>query len=709
MIQCSVRFLICCLILHFICIQCGSVSAQDIDDDKFEIVAHRIRLQLYPLANAISCIDTLSIKKRSKDAEHITLKFLPAYKIERITSKGNDIDYKHEKDYLHLDDIPSDSLFDIVITYSGNLAFRSEFNLLTKDRAVLREEGILPYGRRTLQFVRISLVVPKDWETIVPGRLIRHDSFNDSTLFVWECGEPIPMIGWICAGKFWTLKDDDGGIPITVHVFEEDSSQARKILSLAKDALTYYSENFSPYRFPKLSVVEVEDWVGGPSVLAIAAPSFVMVKKLVFTTADTYNQLEAILPHEVAHQWWPLTAFIEDEDAAFLAEGMCEYSALLFNESRGTKTARDSLGHHPLLRSLLARVSKGKDLPLQQKADLRSLPTHYLKSCYVHNMLRNIVGDSVFFQLYREYARRFAAKRVSMDDFQHLAENLSERELDWFFNQWVKRKGVPRLKIYNVKSTQVGAQWKTHGRVRMVGYDKYTTFIDIGVELPSHAEALGEGVPSGHVTTRVKLGIDSAGTYHNDVPFEILSDEKPVRAILDPDGDVLKIQKLPVKLGDLRDPADGLMIVGTLHNSEYLLDLARKHSEQMERSGWSIEIKADTNITLGDLQTERVLLYGKPTENGVVEDLQGRFPLRFHRDSLVIHNETIFDSTLTLMQAIENPFIPQGIMCWIAPLSRKAEPDLLPYNHSWVLVRGKDEIASGSWEVRDEDLVVEIR
>lgn len=164
-----------------------------------------------------------------------------------------------------------------------------------------------------------------------------------------------------------------------------------------------------------------------------------------------------------------------------------------------------------------------------------------------------------------------------------------------------------------------------------------------------------------------------------------------------------------MKLGDLRDPADGLMIVGTLHNSEYLLDLARKHSEQMERSGWSIEIKADTNITLGDLQTERVLLYGKPTENGVVEDLQGRFPLRFHRDSLVIHNETIFDSTLTLMQAIENPFIPQGIMCWIAPLSRKAEPDLLPYNHSWVLVRGKDEIASGSWEVRDEDLVVEIR
>jgi len=48
-------------------------------------------------------------------------------------------------------------------------------------------------------------------------------------------------------------------------------------------------------------------------------------------------------------------------------------------------------------------------------------------------------------------------------------------------------------------------------------------------------------------------------------------------------------------------------------------------------------------------------------------------------------------------------------MCWVAPLSPKAEPELMPYDHSWILVRGKEEIISGTWEVKDEEVVVEVK
>jgi len=569
---------------------------------------------------------------------------------------------------------------------------------MTKDRAVLREEEILPSGPRILRYVRMSIVVPRSWEVVTAGRLLSRDSLRDSTTYVWESKEPLPMIGWICAGNYPVVQQTGDSSPISVHLFQEDSASAPKVLSLARQVLTFYGQKFLPYRFPKLSIVEVEDWVAGRNVLAIAVPSMIMVKKLAFTTDDKFNRFEAILPHEIAHQWWPMTVFLKDEDAAFLAEGLCEYCALLYNESVGTLSARDSLSHHPLLRSLIMRVQQGQDLPMHQKADLRSLPTHYLKGSYTHNMLRRMIGDSLFFELLHQLTVRFSGTRIGLDEFQRLAEELSRMKLGWFFDQWVRQRGLPQLKLYNVKAVAQGQKWITRGRVRMVGYAKYTSLVNVGVQTPTTMKK-----------TSVWIGADSAGTYHNDMPFELMTDEKPLRAILDPGGDVLKIQKLPPKFTDLHDPSNGVMIVGTLKDMDYLLTLAKKDSAAMERAWWSITIKYDSSITLADLQGERVFLYGKASQNRVVADLETKFPLGFHGDSVSVKGESIYDSTLTLMQCIDNPYIAQGILCWVAPFTTAAQPELLPIDHSWAILRGKDEIASGNWDVKDEDLEVQIK
>jgi hypothetical protein len=442
----------------------------------------------------------------------------------------------------------------------------------------------------------------------------------------------------------------------------------------------------------------------------------VMIKKLALRTDDRFNRYTAILPHEVAHQWWPLTVFSGAEDAAFLSEGMCDYSALLYDEARGVHSTRDSLGHHPLLRPLLLRVEKGLDVALKGKADLRALPTHYLKAAYVHHMLRHILADSVFFRLYRECARRFETRQFNLEDFQRLAEELSGRKLDWFFQQWVTKRGLPRIKIYNVVAAPAGERWVTRGRVRIVGYDKYTVYADVGV----HSS-------SGTVTTSVWLGMDSTGRYRNDVSFEVITPERPDRAILDPDGSLLRQQKLPVKFSDVREPSDGLIVVGTLKHADHLMDLAQKDSAEMAGGSWSVTIKRDRAVTLRDLQQERVFLYGTASENSVAADLAPRFPIGFRgdsvvlarglrqgaftpvRDSILSGGEAIFDSSLALLQCIESPYLPRGLLAWIAPLSELAQPSLLPFDASWTLIRGKEEMGSGTWEVRDEENVVEIR
>ena len=151
------------------------------------------------------------------------------------------------------------------------------------------------------------------------------------------------------------------------------------------------------------------------------------------------------------------------------------------------------------------------------------------------------------------------------------------------------------------------------------------------------------------------------------------------------------------------------MIVGTGGNAEYLYARARSDSAAMERSWWSMTIKPDTVITLADLQGEHIFLYGKSAENRVVADLLEKFPIQFNGDSIRLEAGAIFDSSLALIQSIESPYNAQGSIIWVAPLTPKAEPQLLPYDASWTIVRGKEEISSGVWQVEDADLVVKIR
>jgi len=678
---------------------CAAMSlAQESDDKGFEVVSHHARIQLFPQSFALQCVDTLSIRILQPRPDKLEFKFSRLFTPTGVLLGRTSVGFDLRSDKLIVGRVPSDTTAELIVSYFGKIPLRSEFTGFSTERALLREDEVLPSGPKAYESSRFTLTVPKDWNSMAVGGKVFEETVGDSTTTTWEFDKTLPTLGWIYAGKFTTIEDSSGPVPISVMMFPEDSSSGQKVLTLTKDVLPFYSSRFSPYRFQKLAILEVEDWFAGHNALAIAAPSFVMVKKQAFTTDDPFNQYDAIIPHEIAHQWWPATVFIEDQDAALLSEGMCEYSALMYNESKGVVGKRDSLGNHPLLRPLILKVVNGKDAPLQMKADLRAQPTQYLKSAYVHNMLRRIMGDTLFFRLYHEYATRYEGKRVGLEQFQSLAEEIYGKKLAWFFDQWVKQKGMPRLKLYNVKSAQAGKKWRTRGRVRILGYEKYSTLVDVGVE--------AEGKIS---RSRVFLGVDDAGAYHNDAGFEIMTDVKPSEAILDPRGDILKIQKLPVKLGDLRDPADGVMIIGTKGHAEYLLSRARKDAAAMENSGWSLAIKFDTSITLSDLQQERVFLYGGPEDNIVVADLNAKFPLHLDGSSITINGEKLTDSTLALVQMIESPYTSNGTFCWIDPFSEHAQPDLLPMDVSWAIVRGKDEITSGTWVVKDEDLVVEIK
>jgi hypothetical protein len=666
-------------------------------DSLWIITSHKAEIEIFPSTGSLSCTDTITFMRSDDGDDIMCMKLLPLLTIRSMTHDGKMIDYARERERITIHHVPSDEEFDIVVRAEGTFSAGTEFSRITESGAVIRLDEILPSAQHKYKSVRLIVSVPSNWESVGPGELsgdmnddVRHKS-------IWECNQPLPLLGWICAGDFKKSESADRGILFSAYMNPEDSINASAVLRLSQNVVRFYSEKFTQYRFSRLSIVEVDNWVAGNTVLAIASPAFIMVKRFAFTTDDLFNRVESILAHEIAHQWWPLTVFVGENDIPFLSEGLCEHSARWFNSSIGQESGRDSLGNHPLLRPLLLRILRNEETPLMQKTDMRSSQTHYLKGAYVHHMLRNLIGEAQSEKLYMLYASRYAERESNIGDFIAIAESLAGKSLAWFFDQWLTRTDIPQLKLYNVKTMRRDRGWTTEGRVRIVGYQKFTA--DVTVQATDSI---------GGAWDTVTVGLDSAGRYRNDVPFRISTERKPSTVLLDPSYDVLKHRKLPPKLSDLREASDGIMIVGTLKHNKELRRYAVRDSSEMAMSGWNLVIIADTSATLIDLQKGRIFLYGKPDENRISSELQEKFPYRFAGDSVIINNETVMDSSLSCIQVIDNPFIQHGLLVWIAHLGMNVTAKLLPYDASWIILKGKDEIEKGVWEVRDEDLRIDI-
>jgi aminopeptidase N len=88
-------------------------------------------------------------------------------------------------------------------------------------------------------------------------------------------------------------------------------------------------------------------------------------------------------------------------------------------------------------------------------------------------MLRWELGDEIFFEILREYYNKYKYSNASTDDFKKVCETVSKRDLEKFFDQWIK--GVGRIEIaYDLGTEKFG--------------DSYFTFLEINQEQEEYNE-----------------------------------------------------------------------------------------------------------------------------------------------------------------------------------------------------------------------------
>jgi hypothetical protein len=216
--------------------------------------------------------------------------------------------------------------------------------------------------------------------------------------------------------------------PVLVRSFFDRDHAERGWLALdtAAGALRVFTEEFGPYPYTELDVVEAPLYGGAGGM---EYPGLVTVANLFYRAdpmpasqgafAAAVEDLQPLLreifeftvAHEVAHQWWSAAVGSDALAWPYLDESLANFSALLYVERRhGREAARRQEFLQMRFNYLVHRMAGGADAPADRPASryessLQYAAIVYGKAALFFPELRRLLGEEAFFSALRSYWR----------------------------------------------------------------------------------------------------------------------------------------------------------------------------------------------------------------------------------------------------------------------------------------------------------------
>jgi aminopeptidase N len=140
----------------------------------------------------------------------------------------------------------------------------------------------------------------------------------------------------------------------------------------------------------------------------------------------------------------------------------------------------------------------------------------------VFRMLRETIGRDNFDRLLRTFLENYRAKNASIDEFEKLANQVSNESLRYFFAQWIEGTGVPEFTVdYQIIRTRSG-KFRTRGTVK-----QNLEALRMPVELMLRAEGDNQ-----QTTVRIEGRSED---------FDFESNGQPIEVVVDPNNKILRM------------------------------------------------------------------------------------------------------------------------------------------------------------------------
>jgi aminopeptidase N len=158
-----------------------------------------------------------------------------------------------------------------------------------------------------------------------------------------------------------------------------------------------------------------------------------------------------IVAHELGHQWFGDNVTCATWKDIWLNEGFATYTEYL-----AAKYLKSASYTSSWLTTMHNEAKKGVgSVYVNDTTDVSRIfsgQLTYNKGGSAIRVLHYLLGDSLFFDVCKTYQVRFANRTASTNDFRLLVNELSGKDYDFFFNQWIYGAGFP---TYLVRWNQI--------------------------------------------------------------------------------------------------------------------------------------------------------------------------------------------------------------------------------------------------------------
>lgn len=296
----------------------------------------------------------------------------------------------------------------------------------------------------------IYMTVPNKYVTLSNGKLISQKKNPDGTRTdYWNMNQPhAPYLFFMGVGDYAIIRDSYKGKEVSYYVEKEYASVARKIFGNTPEMIAFYSRITGvDYPWVKYSQIVGRDYVSGAMENTTATLHQESAQQDARELVDG-NKWESTIAHELFHQWFGDLVTAESWSNLTLNESFANYSETLWNEYKYGKDAGDEQNFIDM-QGYLGSKSNSKNLVRFQYSDKEDVfdAVSYNKGGRILHMLRNYLGDSAFFKGLNVYLTTNKYKSAEVHQLRLAFEEVSGRDLNWFFNQWYFGSGQPSLDI----------------------------------------------------------------------------------------------------------------------------------------------------------------------------------------------------------------------------------------------------------------------
>ncbi len=296
----------------------------------------------------------------------------------------------------------------------------------------------------------INMTVPSKYVTLSNGLLTAQKKINDSTrIDTWKMNQPhSPYLFFMGVGDFTIVKDSYKGKEVSYYVEKDFANAARGIFGLTPEMIGFYSKILGvEYPWDKYSQLVGRDYVSGAMENTTATLHSQFLQQNLRQLTDG-NKYEDYIAHELFHQWFGDLVTAESWSNITVNESFANYSEVLWDEYKWGKDAGGKRNYTDMEAYLQGRAD-GKNLVrfnYRDKEDVFDLVS-YQKGGRILNMLRNFVGDSAFFKSLNLYLTRNKFQNGEAQQLRLIFEEVTGKDLNWFWNQWYYSNGHPKLDI----------------------------------------------------------------------------------------------------------------------------------------------------------------------------------------------------------------------------------------------------------------------